>query len=183
MKNLWAGIISVLICLISAGTCLAESKSLHTLGFRFGTNDGTDKKTNLRRYDVYGIFNLPWSLRLAANLDLETRLIISCGMLDGEGDRGFIGTLGPGVSFTNRSKRFSLEISGGVALLPDYRMGEEDFGGPIQFTIDAGFGIRLFKHLGLGYRFQHFSDAALWGSDNRGVDMHLFELGYRFLYF
>ena len=183
MKNLGTRIVAVIICLISAGTCLAENKSLHALGIRYGTNDGTDKKTSLRRYEVYGIFNLPWSVQLAAKLDLDTRLIISGGKLDGEGDAGFIGTLSPGISFTDKGKRFSLEISGGVAVLPDYRMGEEDFGGPVQFTIDAGFGVRLFKHLGLCYRFQHFSDAALWGSDNRGVDMHLLELGYRFLYF
>jgi hypothetical protein len=60
-------------------------------------------------------------------------------------------------------------------------MGDEDFGGPVQFTFDLGIGFRLFEHLNLGYRIQHFSDAALWGSDNRGVDMQLFELGYRLL--
>jgi hypothetical protein len=151
------------------------------MGIRYGTNDGTDKKTNLKRYEAFAILNLPWSSQLTPNLDLDTRLIASAGMLDGEGDSGFIGTLGPGISFTDRNKRFSLEFSGGVAVIPDYRMGDEDFGGPVQFTFDVGIGIRLFKHFGMGYRFQHFSDAALWGSDNRGVDMHILEVSYRFL--
>jgi len=171
----------LLVCFFSAGTCLAESMSLYALGLRYGTNEAADKKTDLRRYEVFGVFNLPWSWQLASNLDLDTRLITSGGMLDGEGDAGFIGTLSPGISLTDRNKRFSLELSGGIALIPDYRMGGEDFGGPVQFTFDIGIGVRLFKHLGLGYRLQHFSDAAVWGSDNRGVDMHMFEVSYRFL--
>jgi hypothetical protein len=31
-----------------------------------------------------------------------------------------------------------------------------------------------------GYRFQHFSDAGIYGSTSLGADMHLFEFGYRF---
>jgi len=161
-------------------TCLADSISWHTLGFRYGTNDGIDKKTDLRRYEVFGILNLPWILQIGSNIDLETRFIFSGGLLDGEGDEGLIGILSPGFCFTDNNKRFSLEFSGGIAIIPDYRIGEEDFGGPLQFTFEVGIGLRLFKHLGLGYRIQHYSDASLFGSDNRGVDWQLFEVGYRF---
>jgi hypothetical protein len=182
MSKLVVWFLFLLICLFSAGTCLAESMSVYALGIRYGTNDGIDKKTDLKRYEAFGVFNLPWSWQLASNIDLDTRLITSAGMLDGEGDAGFIGTLSPGICLTDRNKRFTLEFSGGVALLPDYRLGDEDFGGPVQFTFDVGIGVRLFTHLGLSYRIQHFSDAALWGSDNRGVDMQLFEISYRFLY-
>ena len=181
MSKLSTWLLVLMLSLVSAGTCLAESMSLYALGIRYGTNDNTDKKTDLRRYEAFSIFNLPWNWQLASNIDLDTRLIASAGMLDGEGDKGFIGTLGPGICLTDRNKRFTLELSGGVALLPDYRMGDEDFGGPLQFTFEVGIGVRLFKHLGLGYRIQHFSDASLWGSDNRGVDMQMFEISYRFL--
>ncbi|MEK7273605.1 MAG: hypothetical protein AAB047_07215 [Nitrospirota bacterium] len=34
--------------------------------------------------------------------------------------------------------------------------------------------------LGVGYHFQHYSDAALYGQDSRGVDLHLIELIYWF---
>jgi hypothetical protein len=180
MSKLGTLLLVLMICFFSSGSCLAESMSLYALGVRYGTNDGTDKLTDLKRYDVFGVFNLPWSWQLVSNLDLDTRLITSAGMLDGEGDRGFIGTLGPGICLTDRNKRFSLELSGGIALLPDYRMGDEDFGGPLQFTFDVGIGVRLFKHLGLGYRIQHFSDAAIFGSDNRGGETQMFEISYRF---
>ena len=181
MSKLGTLLLVLTICLFSSGSCLAESMSWYSLGVRYGTNDGTDKKTDLKRYEVYGVFNLPWSWRLASNIDLDTRLVTSAGLLNGDGDEGFIGTLAPGICFTDRNKRFSFELSGGVALLPDYRLGDEDFGGPLQFIFDVGIGIRLFKHLGLGYRIQHFSDASIFGSDNRGGETQLFEISYRFL--
>ena len=112
MSKLDAWLLVMVICLISAGPCLAESMSVYALGIRYGTNDGTDKKTDLKRYEVFGVFNLPWSWQLASNLDLDTRFITSAGMLDGEGDSGFIGTLGPGICLTDRNKRFSFELSG-----------------------------------------------------------------------
>ncbi len=181
MSKLGTLLFVLMICFFSSGSCLAESMSWYALGVRYGTNDGTDKKTDLKRYEVFGVFNLPWSWQLAPNVDLDTRLITSAGMLDGEGDTGFIGTLSPGIAFTDRNKRFSLEISGGVAVIPDYRLGGEDFGGPLQFTFGVGIGVRLFKHIGLGYRIQHFSDAGLFGSDNRGGETQMFEISYRFL--
>ena len=180
MSKLGALLLILMISFIFSRPCLAESMSWYSVGVRHGTNDGTDKKTDLKRYEVFGVFNLPWSWQLASNLDLDTQLITSAGMLDGEGDSGFIGTLGPGICLTDRNKRFSLELSGGVALLPDYRIGDEDFGGPLQFTFDVGIGVRIFKHLGLGYRIQHFSDATIFGSDNRGGETQMFEIGYRF---
>jgi hypothetical protein len=171
----------ILICSSAAGTCLAETLSLHSAGVRYGTNDGIDKKTDLRRYEAFGIFTLPWNWQITSNIDLDTLLITSAGLLDGEGDRGLIGTLSPGISFTDRKKIFSFELSGGIAILPDYRIGAEDFGGPLQFTFGGGIGVRLFKNLSLGYRIQHYSDASLFGNDNRGVDWQLFEISYRFL--
>ncbi|UCD65501.1 MAG: acyloxyacyl hydrolase, partial [Deltaproteobacteria bacterium] len=135
MTNPRGLLLVVLFSLVFAGTCLAENMSMYALGVRYGTNKAADKKTDLHRYDVFGIFNLPWNWHLSSVIDLETRLIVSGGMLDGEGDAGFIGTLAPGISFTDRNKRISFEISGGIAVLPDYRLGEEDFGGPLQFIV------------------------------------------------
>jgi hypothetical protein len=153
---------------------------LQSVGVRFGTNEGIDKKTDLRRYEAFGVMNLPWSWQIVSVIDLDTILIASAGLLDGEGDKGFIGTLTPGISFTDKRKRFFFELSAGITIVPDYRLGEEDFGGPVQLTFGGGIGIRLFKHLGVGYRIQHFSDASIFGKDNRGVDWQLFELSYRF---
>lgn len=160
--------------------CLADDIRWYTLGFRYGTNEGTDKKTDLQRFEAFGILDLPWSWRIASNIDLDTRFIFSGGLLDGEGDQGFIGTLSPGICLTDSSKRFSVELSGGIAIIPDFRLGEENFGGPLQFTFGVGIGIRMFNHLGLAYRIQHYSDASVYGSDNRGVDWQLIEVSYRF---
>ena len=180
MVRLRIWLLIFLFSFFQSGTCLAKNIRWHNLGFRFGTNDGIDKKTDLRRYEVFAIGNLPWSWQLGPHIELDTRFTASGGLLDGVGDQGFIGTLTPGICFTSSNRRFSLELSGGVAIVPDYRIGEEDFGGPVQFTFDFGIGLRLFKHWGLGYRIQHYSDATLYGSENRGVDWQLFEVDYRF---
>ena len=56
----------------------------------------------------------------------------------------------------------------------------QNFGGPFQFVWTFGATSRFAGPFGAGYHFQHFSDAGMYGSDARGVDMHLFELTYWF---
>ncbi len=56
----------------------------------------------------------------------------------------------------------------------------EDFGGPLQFILDLGVNYRVYKRFGLGYRFQHWSDASIHGTNNRGVEMHMLEFSYRY---
>lgn len=59
MTNPRGLLLVVLFSLVFAGTCLAENMSMYALGVRYGTNKAADKKTDLHRYDVFGIFNLP----------------------------------------------------------------------------------------------------------------------------
>jgi len=68
----------------------------------------------------------------------------------------------------------------GAALLSKQTFGIQDFGGPFQFALTTGVGVPLFKGLGAGYRFMHYSDAALYGEHTTGVDMHMLEITYRF---
>ena len=48
-----------------------------------------------------------------------------------------------------------------------------------QFVWTFGLNFKV-STVGLGYHFQHYSDATIYGSDSRGVDLHMFELAYRF---
>ena len=90
-------------------------------------------------------------------------------------------TLVPTLAIGDTDNQFSFEAGVGLALFTKLEYGDvEDFGGPLQFILDVGVNLRAYKHLGLGYRFQHWSDAGIHGSDNRGVDMHMFEFSYRY---
>ncbi|XKE46946.1 acyloxyacyl hydrolase [Halomonas organivorans] len=82
----------------------------------------------------------------------------------GLGKRGWAFPPGPGA---------------GAALFSRHRFGEQDFGGPFQFALTLGVGVPLYRHLGLGYRFLHYSDAGVNGSDTTGVDFHMIEFSYR----
>jgi hypothetical protein len=65
-------------------------------------------------------------------------------------------------------------------LLSDHRFGAQNFGGPFQFVWTFGLNPGLVGTIAAGYHFQHYSDATLYGSDSRGIDLHMFELLYRY---
>jgi hypothetical protein len=65
-------------------------------------------------------------------------------------------------------------------LFSRYKFGAQDFGGPAQIVGTIGLGLNLIADLYTGYRFQHFSDAGAYGPTSLGVDIHMFELNYRF---
>ncbi|MFQ5992464.1 MAG: acyloxyacyl hydrolase, partial [Nitrospiraceae bacterium] len=167
--------------LLPAGPCGAEDIRLDALGVRAGTNQGTVKRgADLERYELYANLGLPWSWEVVSNWNLGTRLNASGGALTGEGETGFIGTLGPSVTLGRERGRIILDIGVGIALLSNDTFGTHDFGGPFQFTADIGITALLLRHVGVGYRFQHMSDATIYGSDGRGMDSHILELSYRF---
>jgi len=56
----------------------------------------------------------------------------------------------------------------------------QDFGGPVQFVLTFGLQIHPISHVVAGFRFQHCSDAGMYGSESLGIDMYLIEVGYRF---
>jgi hypothetical protein len=84
------------------------------------------------------------------------------------------------VALGSEDRRFFLDGGAGVALLSKYQFGTQDYGGPFQFALTAGAGFPIYKRLGLGYRFLHYSDAGLDGPDTIGADFHMVEFRYSF---
>jgi hypothetical protein len=72
-------------------------------------------------------------------------------------------------------------LDGGIsaALLSEHQFGRENFGGPIQFVSHVGISFKLSANLGLGYRFQHMSNASIYNR-NPGLELHMLELSYFF---
>jgi hypothetical protein len=169
----------LLIGALWAGYAVALDITPDTVGVRAGTNAGDDSRSHLERYDVVAGFELPWAWPLMSSFHLATQLDTSLGLLRNGGGSTLIASLSPGVVLGGQTGNFQLAASAGIALVPDYRLGEEDFGGPVQFTFGFGLGFRVHESFLLGYRAQHFSDAGIYGSNNRGVDMHMLELTYR----
>ena len=173
-------LLMTLCCSLAVAPSLADGLSAHFVGVRVGTNAGNDARSDLRRYDIVSQLELPWRWRTQSDFTIATHLEVTAGVLHNDDDASVIASVSPGFGFTNSSQRFYFDVSLGLALIPDYNLGPEDFGGPIQATFGGGIGFRPHKHLVLGYRAQHFSDARVYGKDNRGVDMHMLEIRYRF---
>jgi hypothetical protein len=180
MSNHSISLLTALCGSLAVAPCVAAELSADFVGVRVGTNAGDDVRSDLRRYDIVSQLKLPWRWQPKSNFNIASHLEITAGLLHNDDDASVIGSVGPGLKFSDGKQRFYGDISMGLALIPDYRLGPEDFGGPVQFTYGGGIGFRLHERLLLGYRAQHFSDAWVYGKDNRGVDMHMLEIRYRF---
>jgi hypothetical protein len=191
MKN--ARAYTLALCLQTLATsafpfsrCYAENTAkvplkLIAIGARYGTNAATDKAGAMDRVDVFWSWRSPYAWEFTPGWDVGARLNASVGALYGQGETGAVGTLVPTLAIGDIGNVFSFEAGAGLGLLSKWEYGTvEDFGGPLQFMLDLGVNFRVYKHFGLGYRFQHWSDGGIYGSDNRGVEMHMLELSYRY---
>jgi len=187
-----ASLHTIALCLLSLATsalpirsCNAESTangplSLIAIGARYGTNAGTNRKGALDRVDVFASWRSPYAWEFTPSWDIGARLNASVGALYGQGETGAVGTLVPTLAIGDTGNAFSFELGVGAALFSKWEYGTvEDFGGPLQFILDVGMNYRVYKRFGLGYRYQHWSDAGIYGA-KRGVDMHMLEFSYRY---
>jgi hypothetical protein len=142
---------------------------------------GEEQQTDFQQADVAGIIRLPWETDIGWGWTLGTRMVGSAGILRGAKESNAIMTVVPlNVVLGRKDGWLSIDMGGGGALLSGYTFGKQNFGGPFQFVWTFGASSRVAGPFGIAYHFQHYSDATLYGSDSRGVDLHLFELVYWF---
>jgi hypothetical protein len=186
--------VHVRLChVIVAGLSVVMAVSISTAGeFRFeslvlrggisgSSVIGRDQQTDFNQVDLAVTARLPWEWEVGSGWVLGTRLLTSAGVLRGSGETNGLFTLVPfDVMFGRKDQLFSIDMGVGGALLTDYKYGKQNFGGPFQFVWTFGANSRLVGPFGVGYHFQHLSDATIYGSESRGVDLHLFEFIYWF---
>jgi hypothetical protein len=124
--------------------------------------------------------NAGWERYGESGWGVGTRVLTTAGVLKAAGETAFIGTFVPGIAFGPKDGRLSLEVGGGIALLSEYKFGNQNLGGPFQFVWDIGVRGGVMRNIGAGYWFQHLSDATIYGSQSRGFDLHMVELSYRY---
>lgn len=169
------------VCTISS----AADIRLESLAVRGGVSGsspiGEEQQVNFQQADLAVTARLPWEWEIGSGWVLGTRMLASAGMLRGAREISGIVTFVPlNVTFGRKDALFSIDMGGGGALLSDYKFGEQNFGGPFQFVWTFGATSRFAGPFGAGYHFQHYSDATIYGSGSRGVDLHLFEVIYWF---
>jgi hypothetical protein len=141
---------------------------------------GADEIESFQRYDVFADIALPWSWFSQSSMVLDTGLMMSAGALLGGGDAGVVGTLNPLLILRTQDQRFSVDAGIGGAVISRHEFGDQEWGGPFQLVITWGFRFPLYRELRAGYRYQHLSDADIYGDPSRGADFHMLELIYRF---
>jgi hypothetical protein len=134
------------------------------------------------QFDVALATRLPLEKDIGDKWVLGTRVLLTGGALVGtHHNTSAIFTLVPFyVLFGRKDQLISVDIGIGGALVTPYHYQAQNFGGVFQWVWTFGATSRFAGPFGAGYHFQHFSDAGMYGSDARGVDMHLFELIYWF---
>jgi len=159
--------------------------ALLRVGPRYGIGGdsplGEEQKENFQMYDVAALVRLPWGWQhRSSGWGLEARLIASAGELLAAGTTSFMGTLVPVLAVNSPTDKISIDIGLGTGFFSNSKFGVQDFGGPVQIVGTAGIGFNLIPGFHAGYRFQHFSDAGIYGATSLGVDMHIVEIAYRF---
>lgn len=140
---------------------------------------GEDAPEDFEAYDLSVNLALPWNRYSRSGWGSGSRLMASAGLLRGVGHHALVVSLIPEWTLGSEDGRFILDLGAGGALFSRYRFGVQDFGGPFQFALTVGLSAPLYHNLGLGYRFLHYSDAAVNGPDTIGADFHMIELSYR----
>lgn len=174
----------VLVCLPAIPPSAAGDLELQSLSLRARVSEktllGDQAPEDFEEYDLSANVALPWESHATSGWGMGTRLMASAGLLRGTGESALIVSLIPELTLGSQDGRFVLDLGAGGALFSRHRFGTQDFGGPFQFALTLGIGGPLYRQLGLGYRFLHYSDAGVNGSDTTGADFHMIELRYRY---
>jgi hypothetical protein len=177
LKTIWL-ILVLLLGIFSPRPGRAEETNWTAVGFRVGIS-ATEQRGDFTQYEVFATYGLPWSWQPASTWALSTRIHFSAGALRGGGETGFIGSVGPNIALSMVGGHILLDGGISPALLSKHEFGQEDFGGPVQFVSHVGISFKLGTNLGVGYRFQHMSNASIY-DQNPGLELHVFELSYWF---
>jgi hypothetical protein len=146
------------------------------VGFRSSFH-ATEEREDLEQYELFASHGLPWSCELPADWRLSTKVEVTAGALTGGGETGLVTSLGPSLVLSSPCGRASLEGGSSAAFLSRDKFGEQDFGVRFQFISHASLKFKLTPKLGIGYRYQHMSNANISGQ-NPGLDLHMLELSF-----
>jgi len=166
------------IIIFSGTTATAEDAGWTALGLRAGIDDGRNDE-DLTQFEAFALYYLPWNWKLGSDWQLASVVEMNAGALHGGGDTAFVGSVGPGLTLLSPAKTLSLLAGINPTVISEDAIGDEDLGGPLQFTSHIGLSYTVQQRFSIGYRFQHMSNAGIYSS-NPGVNMHMLEIGYHF---
>jgi len=163
-------------------SALAAESGWNEAGVRMGFQVNS-KEVYFRQYEAFAVYGLPWEWRTVSGWGVAPRVDVSLGVLEGAGQVGLIGALGPALTLDKPDGGFSTDLGINADILERRHFGRQDFGRILQFGAYLGVNYRFASGIKIGYRLQHISNGhILYPKDtpNPGLDMHLFGLSYVF---
>jgi hypothetical protein len=184
MPKIPAALAVCFACVLASAPCRGfELDTIHA-GVRasFSNEDvlGKVQTENFHEYDLWATVRLPWQHYGESGWGVGTRLLGSAGLLKGAGQGALALSIVPVLALGSEDRRFALDFGIGLALLSRSQFGTQEFGGLLQGALTLGVTMPLYRRLGVGYRFMHYSDAGIYGHDTIGADLHTVEFSYRF---
>jgi hypothetical protein len=155
----------------------AGDKTVFELGVRGGVNDNRNYE-DFTAGELYLLKDLPWQIPLAQSATLRTRFDASVTVLEAAGEHSTMLAIGGDLFVPLQNGFLEFEVGLRPGFLHDYKVGDDDFGGNLQFTSHAGMTLR-WREMSLSYRLQHTSNASLY-EQNKGLNLHMVGLGGRF---
>jgi hypothetical protein len=152
--------------------------SWRSIGLRGGVNDNRNDE-NFEQYEGFTTWKLPWLWKWDDGWKIGMYLEANGGMLSGGGTSAFVGSIGPGFYISGFKERVEISMGINPTIISKHKFGDENLGGPVQFTSYIGLDFNFANHYRIGYRLQHMSNGVLYDS-NPGLNMHMIEVGYRF---
>ena len=178
-------LLPAIVCAFTPGCSRASDFELLSVGVRARFSEqqmlGKNQAESFREYDLVFANRLPWDKSIDSDWGMGARLLTSVGVLRSEsGQSSLVASAIPVFTLARHDGQLTVELGAGLALLGQHAYARQDFGGALQFALTLGVAIPLYRRLGVGYRFMHYSDGGAYGREATGADMHMVEITYRF---
>ena len=174
----YAMLLSLALICLAPQPLFGDEIVWRSIGVRGGVNDHINDE-DFKQVEGFSTWKLPWSRQWNSGWTLGTYLEANAGVLRAAGETGFVGSVGPGIYITGFKEKIEITMGINPTIISKHKYGNENLGGPIEFTSHIGFGLNVTRHLSIGYRLQHMSNAVLY-EHNPGLNMHMIEISYRF---
>lgn len=177
VRFFWMILVFVLIGFAPRPLC-GDEIVWRSIGLRGGVDDNRNDE-DYKQYEGFASWSLPWIWHPSLNWTIGTYLEANAGILRGGGESGFVGSIGPGIFFTGFNNKLDISMGINPTIISKHKFGDENLGGPVEFTSHIGLNLNFARHFTIGYRLQHMSNCVIY-EHNPGLNIHMIEVGYRF---
>ena len=149
LKRYW---MILVLLLVSLATRPAAGNEIvwRSIGLRGGVYDGRNDE-DFKQYEGFGAWSLPWIWHPHINWTIGTYFEANAGVLRADGESAFVGSIGPGIYFSGFNNKLDISMGINPTIISKHKFGDENLGGPIEFTSHIGLNLNFGRHFTIGF--------------------------------